>query len=261
MKSIAFSLKNADKKRFKQLFAFAIQRNDIGLIEELAKNDFYRAVLFMKDVRKERREVFKLIRNEQIPLLRSFIEKYGVDTPADDNGDTLLMIATGYGSLNILNFLLQMNANPFLFNNDGLMPLHYAIEGFFQNKIKRRIFKTFYLQLRPKTIRINLNDRILKFFDNTTEFFLINSLLALKNYLQGAQVGENLKIIRFNHFIEATSQLSSHYIQEEQQSIPQLIKIFEHYNQNSETNRTPLFEKLYDKIYVINPVAKIIVEN
>jgi len=128
------SLKEAEVKRErKQLFTYAIHHRRYDWVEALARLQFQRAILYMKEVRADRKEYEKNLRLGIKPKVQSIINKYGVDFTNEDNTSGL-MIALYHGQPEIALSLLTQGASTTLFDKSKRMAVDYLLDSFLKNK-------------------------------------------------------------------------------------------------------------------------------
>ncbi|MDR1456368.1 MAG: UvrD-helicase domain-containing protein [Tannerella sp.] len=99
------------KKERKQLFQYATSHRRYDWIDLLAKLQFQRAILFMKEIRADRREYEKQLRLGNKAKVESTVRKYGVDFTCD-GGVSGLMLALQYGQTELALTLLDKGASP-----------------------------------------------------------------------------------------------------------------------------------------------------
>jgi superfamily I DNA/RNA helicase len=121
------------KKERKMLFSYASHHRRYDWIEQLAKLNFQRAILYMKEVRSGRKEYDKHLRLGNKAKVISFVQKYGVDFTLEDN-NTGLMLALRYGQDEIVRELLAAKASVTQTDKDGKAALDYLLTGFLNGK-------------------------------------------------------------------------------------------------------------------------------
>ena len=128
------ALKEAEVKRErKQLFQYAIHHHRYDWVEALAKLQFQRAILYMKEVRADRKEYEKNLRLGNKAKVQSTIQKYGIDFTVENNASGL-MIALYHGQAEVALHLLSQGASTSLCDNSKRLALDYLLAAYLKNK-------------------------------------------------------------------------------------------------------------------------------
>ncbi|MDR3267197.1 MAG: PhoH family protein [Tannerella sp.] len=184
IKSLALdpAKKEAEVKRErKQLFQYAVNHRNYDWIDALAKLQFQRAILFMKDIRADRKEYDKHLRLGNKPKILSMIQKYGVDFTLDD-GVSGLMQAAFYGQPELINEFLLKGASPTYMNNKKLLALDFLFTSFLKNVqqkqkqtqlVANKTFVNFWHKLLPQVIVYDYGNRQFRTGSHSMLFFLI----------------------------------------------------------------------------------------
>jgi len=169
------------KRERKQLFQYAVNHRNYDWIDALAKLQFQRAILFMKDIRADRKEYDKHLRLGNKPKILSMIQKYGVDFTLDD-GVSGLMQAAFYGQPELMNEFLLKGASPTYMNNKKLLALDFLFTSFLKNVqqkqkqtqlVANKTFVNFWHKLLPQVIVYDYGNRQFRTGSHSMLFFLI----------------------------------------------------------------------------------------
>lgn len=126
------------KKERKQLFQYAVVHFQTAWIDQLAKLQFQRAMLYMKELRHDGKDYEKSCRLGHKEQVKRIIEKYGADFAAPDTSVTGLMNAIYYGQEAIVELLLQANANINKPTLNGLLAIDYLLYGYYKTTLYRQ---------------------------------------------------------------------------------------------------------------------------
>ena len=128
------SLKEVEVKRErKQLFQYAINHRRYDWVDGLARLQFQRAILYMKELRADRKEYEKSLRlGNKLPV-QTIVQKYGVDF-ADEDNVSGLMLALYHGQTEIALRLLELGASTTMTDNFERFAVDYLIESYMKNK-------------------------------------------------------------------------------------------------------------------------------
>jgi len=128
------ALKEAEVKRErKQLFQYAINHRRYDWVEALAHLQFQRAILYMKELRADRKEYEKNLRLGNKSKIQSVIQKYGVDFTNDDNTSGL-MIALYNGQVELALHLLAQGASTTLSDKSQRTAVDYLLNSYLKNR-------------------------------------------------------------------------------------------------------------------------------
>ncbi|MDR1593420.1 MAG: PhoH family protein [Prevotellaceae bacterium] len=169
------------KKERKQLFQYAIHHRQYDWVEALAKLQFQRAILFMKELRAERREYEKHLRLGNKLKVDSVIQKYGIDFTCDE-GVSGLMMALQYGQTELALDLVNKNASLSLVDNSSRLAVDYLLASYIKYKRsnqKQAQLATEQTLIRcwnkvcPPVIEYEYNKRRFRIGSHSMLFFLI----------------------------------------------------------------------------------------
>jgi hypothetical protein len=170
------------KKERKQLFSYAVHHQRYDWIEQLAKLQFQRAILFMKEVRSDRKEYEKYLRLGNKSKVFSFVQKYHVDFTLE-NECTGLMLALFYGQNEIARELLAHNASITQTDKNKRCAFDYMLVGFFrqeglkhkqQSLVTEETLIRFWEKVRPQEIVYECYKRQFHIGSHSMLFFLIH---------------------------------------------------------------------------------------
>jgi hypothetical protein len=167
------------KRERKQLFQYAIHHRQYDWVDALAKLQFQRAILFMKEIRAERREYEKHLRLGDKFKVESVIQKYGVDFTCE-GGASGLMMALQYGQAEIALDLVNKGASLTLADNSSRLAMDWLLASYIKNKRSNQ--KQFaneqtlircWRQVCPPAIEYEYGKRRFRVGSHSMLFFLI----------------------------------------------------------------------------------------
>ena len=128
------TLKEAEVKRERKLlFNYAVHHHSYDWIDALARLQFQRAILYMKEVRADRKEYEKNVRLGIKQKVHVITGKYGVDFVNEDNV-TGLMLALKYGQADLAVNLISQGASTTLSDKSQRLATDYLIDSYLKNK-------------------------------------------------------------------------------------------------------------------------------
>ncbi|MDR0559864.1 MAG: ankyrin repeat domain-containing protein, partial [Prevotellaceae bacterium] len=182
------------KRERKQLFQYAVNHRDYDTVDKLAKLQFMRAILYMKEVRADRKEYEKNLRLGNKTKVMATVEKYGVNFTAD-NGASGLMLAANYNQKELLGELLQKGASLTQTDDNKRFALDYLLTSFINGKrqkqklpqyVDEKTLLSYWHKLILQTIDFEYKNRIFRIGSHSMLFYLI---LLMRN----TAASQNLK--------------------------------------------------------------------
>jgi hypothetical protein len=169
------------KRERKQLFQYAVNHRCFDWVNELAKLQFMRAILYMKELRADRKEYEKNLRLGNKPQIMAIVRKYGVDFTVED-GVSGLMLALYHGQSELSLELLQQGASLKLSDKMQRLPVDYLLDSYMKNKRQKhkqsqladeQTMIRCWEKIRPQVIVYDLDDRQVRVGSHSMLFFLI----------------------------------------------------------------------------------------
>jgi hypothetical protein len=169
------------KKERKQLFQYAIHHRRYDWVDALAKLQFQRAILFMKEIRAERREYEKHLRLGNKSKVDAVVQKYGVDFTLDE-GVTGLMMALQYGQTELALDLIGKGASLTLADSSNRQAVDRLLSSYIKYKRLNRKHEQLaneqtmiscWNRVCPPTIEYEYDKRLFRIGSHSMLFFLI----------------------------------------------------------------------------------------
>ncbi|MDR0507590.1 MAG: hypothetical protein LBH32_12375, partial [Dysgonamonadaceae bacterium] len=169
------------KRERKQLFQYAVNHRDYDTVDKLAKLQFMRAILYMKEVRADRKEYEKNLRLGNKTKVMATVEKYGVNFTAG-NGASGLMLAANFNQKELLGELLQKGASLIQTDDNKRFALDYLLTSFISGKrqkqklpqyVDEKLLLSYWHKLVPQTIDYEYQNRIFRVGSHSMLFYLI----------------------------------------------------------------------------------------
>lgn len=174
------------KKERKQLFQYAQVHFKTDLIDQLAKLQFQRAMVYMKELRQQSKEFVKACRIGRLDTVKQTTTKFGINFRDVDTKQTGLMMAALYGQENLISYFIDNNANIKLLSSDSLLAFEYLVLGFYKTAMKKenqfctqKQLSKFWHLLKPQTISILNRDKRIVLNTHSMGFNLVSIMKAL----------------------------------------------------------------------------------
>ncbi len=174
------------KKERKLLFQYALNHQRFDWIEELARLQFQRAILQMKEVRQHRKEFAKNIRMGRRQDALNTIHKYGIGFSTDE-GATGLMLALHHGQHELASELLKQNASIRQTDQNGRLAIDYLLQGYYKNTLLKynqmatvQTMRQYWHLVRPPAMTMELGKIQLQVSSHSMLFFLVIAMRAMR---------------------------------------------------------------------------------
>lgn len=168
------------KKERKQLFQYAFTHHRVDWIDGLAKLQFQRAMLYMRDLRHDGKEYAKNCRLGRKEDVKRVVEKYGADFIAPDSDLTGLMMGLYYGQDAVVDLLLKLEAGINKQTPKGLLPLDLLLQAYYKTVIyhqpvlaNKKTLSKYWHFIKPASIVIRESNRRLSIGSHAMAFFLV----------------------------------------------------------------------------------------
>lgn len=178
------------KRERKQLFQYSLTHHQIEWINQLAKLQFQRAMLYMKEVRNDAKEYAKNCRLGRKEEVKRVVQKYGPDFVAPDTSLTGLMMALSHGQEVVVDLLLQSEANVNKHTTKGLLALDYLLQAYFKTTIHRqpllaniKTVAKYWNIIKPSSVVIREGNRRLTISSHSMAFFLLVCMRCIEQEL------------------------------------------------------------------------------
>lgn len=200
------------------------------------------------------KKYFMNYQSKQLSAVTQLIHRYGVDFRNTFN-QTPLMIATRYGNIELIHFLIAQKANKSLANNKGHNAFQIALYLAWKDKqyANDKLLAVF-LALSPESIELRLDHQTIKLDKHRTEFFLINLMMVIfydvlphkMIFTGGGFTPQDL--------IEALANFPSHLLHEKLYD-PDYIRevLTTHRTHSDNPHSLNLFYRIMPDNYLINP--------
>jgi hypothetical protein len=169
------------KKERKQLFQYAVNHRRYDWVEELAKLQLQRAVLFLKELHADGKEYEKQLRLGNKSKIMSIIQKYGVNFTINE-GITGLMLSVYHGQTELAAELLSKGASIVQTDKTDRLASDYLINGYITGKSRKqkqgqiaddKTLISLWEKIRPQAIVYEYEDRQFRIGSHSMLFFLI----------------------------------------------------------------------------------------
>ncbi len=258
------------KRERKIVFKYAEARKTIEIIDALAKLNFQRAVIYMKDVHKLQKDLIKDCRADRLTTIPAITKKYGIDFRSDIDNMTGLMLSCSLGATNLFNYYIKNHANVNLTNLSGQNALQISFVSFFNwvhvdssrknNYINPEKMSLFYNKLKPLYIKYEVDNKIYKINGHSMEFFLINFMNVAGHYFK-TKFARTSTGITMDNFMTVIDEITDGILPEYRRKRTYVNAYLANNECEKETgNSKKIFLRTSRGTYILNPKLKFIVE-
>ncbi len=172
-----------NRKAKDRLFTYLFYYNNARYLEPLAALKYKPAERWMKyEIAENNSGQINLFIADNLKSLKPGFLMYGVDFRNEVNL-TPLMVCMMCDAMKTIHYLLENGAKIDLTNNAGKTALQMALQNnFWSPETDHMLINTFYHQLRPDSLKVRINNRLVKINHHQAEFLILNTMLAI---LQG----------------------------------------------------------------------------
>jgi hypothetical protein len=175
------------KKQRKQLFQYSIHHQRYDWIEQLAKLQFQRAILYMKEVKQYRKEFAKNIRLGRNHEVISILKKYGYGFVTEE-GSTGLMLALHHGQNELVREFIKQNVSIKQTDQNGWLALDYLLDGYYKNILfnhnqmaTTNTLRQFWHLVKPPEFVVELENQQIHINGHSMLFFLIIAMRIMES--------------------------------------------------------------------------------
>ncbi|MCF6332591.1 MAG: hypothetical protein L3J11_04830 [Draconibacterium sp.] len=193
-----------NKKAKDLLFMYSLLYNDQNSIDSLAKLKYKKAEHPEFERNSINRKYYSNYNNDNVKGVEQNIKKYGVNY-RDQFNLTPLLAAAENGSVKVVDFLLEQNADTDVVDNGGRNPFRIAINKLYFSPQSISKLEEIFSRLLTDNIKVRVNDRLVKIPNRKMEYFLLNIFMTLQDLIihdsritwegKGVKAGDLEKVI------------------------------------------------------------------
>jgi hypothetical protein len=251
----AFVDKSASKKEQIKLLNYAVLYNDHDLINRLRQSELKAAKSISKSIMLMEDQYFSDYAYRNNKKMHSNIKAYGLEFKNQFNL-TPLMCAAYMGNELHVKELLELGANLYETDNKGRTPLMIAMsKSCVDNKYAQNKLPGIYNQVKPDSISVQIDNRLIKIDPRKAEFlFLLHLIAIVRNH---SVVGKSV-VFSAGNLSDNFSGLSSKIVPEFRKRRTYVSSIL---SKNEIDSKNPYSCKLFKRVkigfYIINPEIKL----
>ena len=196
------------------------------------------------------------------PDLRRKLDLYGVDFRNPLN-QTPLMIAARMGRDDLVKLLIEEGANPALRDNGHRTAFQLALREGFRNPDYAAVsLGGIYRELAPSSLKVKIEDRMIKLDERHMTFFLLNAMMAIQQDLLRIKIFDRIPGFETADFVKPLERFPEQVIPEYRRKRPYLSSVLAgHEVSRPEPHNRKLFVRIAHGFYVLNPVMEVEVDD
>lgn len=249
-----------NKKAKDRLFEYACFYYDPTVMQQLAKLKYKRAEKWEKEQSVVMRRLLNNYHQNKVNNIKPDLQKYGLDHRNEYNLSPL-MLATLAGASDIIEFLLDQDADALLSDNLGRNAFQLAMARADTDKgYAKKVFFPMYQRIMPDSIRVKIGDRLVKLHNRQMEFHMLNYMIATQRQMIISKGDLFIPGFEANDFVEAAQHYPSK-IMPAYRKARTYISAFLSKNEIMRLRVAPtcrgLFYRIKRGFYIINPLLEI----
>lgn len=260
-----------NKKAKDRLFEYALYYGEQSYFTQLAELKYRPAERWEQDGKNILKRMLSEYQQDNVKALQPKLQKYGVDYRNELNLSPF-MLAVSHGSEKIINYLVENGAKRNLTDNFGRNPLQLGIlKAYLDADFKQRVINRFYQVLKGESIKVKIDNRLIKIDNHQAEFLMLNFMIAVLRthliratsmgnswYMRKMAIKPAFQTLDFATFFEG---LSTQVVPEYRQKRPYLSSILAKNELNKEEKyNKKLFVRLQLGMYLPNPLLEILID-
>lgn len=262
LKIEALNADNYNKQAKDRLFDFSLIHNQVHIFNKLSELKYHRADQYDSEQKSLFRKYYQVYKDDKPKAILQQLNRYGIDY-RDLFNMTPLHVAAYCGSENITEMLLLNGANPEVTETFGKTPLQIAIgQAFLSKEYAQNKLSKLYDILSPDSIKIKVNDRLIKINKSHIEYLLLNLFISVQSsVLQKKEYGYDLGM-RLDDIIYSLANFTENILYDYRKKREYLSAAFTRNEVNSKSpyNRY-LFLRKSRGSYMLNDNMEIMIQN
>jgi hypothetical protein len=258
LKKQALDPDNYNKKAKDLLYEYALMYYEVNVFPKLIELKYRKAESWERDgisrIERKYNEYFQ----DKLVSIQSKLRKYGPDFRTEFNLTPLMMSTLG-GSLNTINFLLEVSANTKLRDNLGRQAFQIALLKSYQDKkYATNILGKVYTKLQPDSLRVKIHRKLIKIHPKQMEFFMLNYMIALLGEITTHKIQHDVPGFEATDFVNSVEHYSSQVMADYRKKRTYLSSFLSknEINRNDKYNKQ-IFTRIRRGYYLINPILEV----
>ncbi|MBC7410754.1 MAG: hypothetical protein H7339_20415, partial [Arcicella sp.] len=262
----ALSPESFNKKAKDRLFEYALYYGEQSYFNQLSALKYRPADRWEQEGKGILKRMLSEYQQDNVKALEPKLIKYGIDFRNELNLSPF-MLAISYGATQISEHLIKNGAKTNLTDNFGRNALQLALlKAELDSAFKQKVLNKFYGTLKIESIRVKIDNKLLKIDNHQAEFLMLNFMIATlrtkiiagTNRKGRFQVSE-IPVYQTQDYLDFYEGLSSHVVADYRKVRSYLSSILSKNEVNREDKyNKKLFIRIQQGMYLPNPLLEIL---
>jgi Ankyrin repeats (many copies)/UvrD/REP helicase N-terminal domain len=263
----ALNPESFNKKAKDRLFEYALYYGEQSYFNQLSALKYRPADRWEQEGKGILKRMLSEYQQDNVKALEPKLIKYGIDFRNELNLSPF-MLAISYGAIQISEHLIKNGAKTNLTDNFGRNALQLALlKAELDSIFKQKVLNKFYGTLKIESIRVKIDNKLLKIDNHQAEFLMLNFMIATlrtkiiagTNRKDRFQVSE-IPVYQTQDYLDFYEGLSSHVLADYRKVRSYLSSILSknEVNRDDKYNKK-LFLRIQQGMYLPNPLLEILV--
>ena len=262
----ALSPESFNKKAKDRLFEYALYYGEQSYFNQLSALKYRPADRWEQEGKGILKRMLSEYQQDNVKALEPKLIKYGIDFRNELNLSPF-MLAISYGATQISEHLINNGAKTNLTDNFGRNALQLALlKAELDSAFKQKVLNKFYGTLKIESIRVKIDNKLLKIDNHQAEFLMLNFMIATlrtkiiagTNRKDRFQVSE-IPVYQTQDYLDFYEGLSSHVVADYRKVRSYLSSILSKNEVNREDKyNKKLFIRIQQGMYLPNPLLEIL---
>jgi len=258
-----------NKKAKDRLFEYALYYGEKSYFAKLSALKYRPADRWEQEGKAILKRMFSDYQQDSLKALEPKLAKYGIDFRNELNLSPF-MLAISFGAVQISEHLVKNGAKTNLTDNFGRNTLQLALLKAESDPIfKQKVFNKFYGTLKVESIRVKIDNKLLKIDNHQAEFLMLNFMIATlrTKIITGTTQrptweGNNyIPVYQTQDYIDFYEGLSTHVLADYRKVRSYLSSILSKNEINREDKyNKKLFIRIQQGMYLPNPLLEILID-
>jgi hypothetical protein len=263
----ALSPESFNKKAKDRLFEYALYYGEQSYFNQLSALKYRPADRWEQEGKGILKRMLSEYQQDNVKALEPKLIKYGIDFRNELNLSPF-MLAISYGATQISEHLIKNGAKTNLTDNFGRNALQLALlKAELDQTFKQKVVNKFYGTLKIESIRVKIDNKLLKIDNHQAEFLMLNFMIATlrtkiiagTNRKDRFQVSE-IPVYQTQDYLDFYEGLSTHVVADYRKVRSYLSSILSKNEVNREDKyNKKLFIRIQQGMYLPNPLLEILV--
>ncbi len=263
----ALNPESFNKKAKDRLFEYALYYGEQSYFNQLSALKYRPADRWEQEGKGILKRMLSEYQQDNVKALEPKLIKYGIDFRNELNLSPF-MLSISYGAIQITEHLIKNGAKTNVTDNFGRNVLQLALlKAELDPVFKQKVINKFYGTLKTESIRVKIDNKLLKIDNHQAEFLMLNFMVAtLRTKIIAGTIRQNrfenseIPVYQTQDYLDFYEGLSTHVLADYRKVRSYLSSILSKNEVNREDKyNKKLFLRIQQGMYLPNPLLEILV--